>query len=149
MTLFESALSNIAFNAVWDIVKSLTSYYGLRDYLKTEYLEKFQTEEINTISAYRIDSKETGEERFWKENFEVVPERLTAQDKREWLNTVSGVSLGSDAFFPFRDNIDRAKQSGVSYIIQPGGSVRDDIVIDACNEHNLVMVFTKTRLFHH
>lgn len=108
-----------------------------------------RAEQNNAIDQYLEESLSPAEERFWKENFEEEPKRLTEHDKREWLDKISGVSLGSDAFFPFRDNIDRAQRSGVSYIIQPGGSVRDDIVIDACNEYNLVMIFMKTRLFHH
>ncbi len=80
---------------------------------------------------------------------ETVPERLTGNDKKKWLEGLKDVSLGSDAFFPFRDNIDRAYQSGVKYIAQPGGSVRDDIVISACNEYKMVMAITGVRLFHH
>ncbi|KNY28281.1 phosphoribosylaminoimidazolecarboxamide formyltransferase [Pseudobacteroides cellulosolvens] len=80
---------------------------------------------------------------------ETVPERLTGNDKMKWLEGLKNVSLGSDAFFPFRDNIDRAYQSGVKYIAQPGGSVRDDIVINACNEYKMVMAMTGVRLFHH
>ena len=82
-------------------------------------------------------------------NFEQVPDRLSPERTREWLNTLSGVALASDAFFPFRDNIDRAHRSGVKYIIQPGGAVRDDDVIEACNEYGMVMVFSGLRLFHH
>jgi phosphoribosylaminoimidazolecarboxamide formyltransferase/IMP cyclohydrolase len=108
-----------------------------------------RAEQNNAIDQYLEESLTPAEEKYWKENFKEVPEKLSDNDKREWLNKITGVSLGSDAFFPFRDNIDRAKQSGVSYIIQPGGSVRDDIVIEACNEYNLVMIFTKIRLFHH
>ena len=75
--------------------------------------------------------------------------RLTAAEKREWLDQLQGVALGSDAFFPFRDSIDRASQSGVTYVAQPGGSVRDDIVIEACDEYGMAMALTGTRLFHH
>ena len=80
---------------------------------------------------------------------EVVPERLTSEEKQEWLKGLEGVTLGSDAFFPFRDNIDRAYKSGVKYIVQPGGSVREDIVTEACNEYGMVMCMTGLRLFHH
>jgi phosphoribosylaminoimidazolecarboxamide formyltransferase/IMP cyclohydrolase len=66
-----------------------------------------------------------------------------------WLSQFTDVVLGSDAFFPFRDNIDRASRSGVKYVVQPGGSIRDDLVIEACNEYGMVMVFTGKRLFHH
>ena len=74
---------------------------------------------------------------------------LTDRERAEWLTGLTDVTLGSDAFFPFRDNIDRAQRSGVKYIVQPGGSIRDDLVIEACNEYNLVMVLTGVRLFHH
>ena len=85
----------------------------------------------------------------WEKYFTVKPEILTREEKRAYLDTVTGVALGSDAFFPFSDNIDRAKKSGVTYIAQPGGSVRDDLVIDAANGYNMVMAFTGMRLFHH
>lgn len=81
--------------------------------------------------------------------FEKVPEFLSDTDKTEWKKQLSGVSLGSDAFFPFRDNIDRAKLSGVSFVASPAGSTNDAAVIDACNEHDIVMVHTNLRLFHH
>lgn len=84
-----------------------------------------------------------------KDFLEEVPRPLSANEKREWLNGLKNVTLGSDAFFPFRDNIDRAYLSGAKYITQPGGSVRDDIVIDACNEYNMIMAMTGLRLFHH
>ena len=74
---------------------------------------------------------------------------MTDDEKREWLSGLNNVSLGSDAFFPFRDNIDRAAQSGVKYIVQPGGSIRDDIVIKACDEYGIVMAYSDFRLFHH
>ena len=85
----------------------------------------------------------------WQKTFKTRPEPLTAAEKKAWLAQFADVSLGSDAFFPFDDNIERARRSGVSYIVQPGGSIRDDIVIDACNRHGLVMAFTGIRLFHH
>jgi phosphoribosylaminoimidazolecarboxamide formyltransferase/IMP cyclohydrolase len=74
---------------------------------------------------------------------------MSSEEKREWLNLMNGISLASDAFFPFRDSIDRAQQSGVKYVVQPGGSKRDDIVIEACNEYGMVMAFSNIRLFHH
>jgi phosphoribosylaminoimidazolecarboxamide formyltransferase/IMP cyclohydrolase len=80
---------------------------------------------------------------------EEVPERLSAYERETWLKGLKKVTLGSDAFFPFRDNIDRAYKSGVKYIVQPGGSVRDEIVINSCNEYCMVMVNTGLRLFHH
>lgn len=85
----------------------------------------------------------------WEEIFAKKPEVLSREQKREWLDTLTGVSLGSDAFFPFGDNIERAKKSGVCYIAQPGGSIRDDNVIDTCNKYDMVMSFTGIRLFHH
>ena len=85
----------------------------------------------------------------WQRYFSRRPEPLTDKEAREYLKTVSGVSLGSDAFFPFSDNIERAHNSGVSYIAEPGGSIRDDAVIDACNKYGIVMAFTGMRLFHH
>ena len=103
----------------------------------------------NAIDQYLEDWLSPAEEQLWAEHFEVVPERMDMARKRAWLAGKSGVALGSDAFFPFRDNIDRAQASGVSYIAQPGGSVRDDVVIQACDAYGMVMCFTGTRLFHH
>ncbi len=85
----------------------------------------------------------------WEKYFSEKPEVFTREEKRAYLDTITGVALGSDAFFPFSDNIDRAKKSGVTYIAQPGGSVRDDLVIDAANGYGMVMAFTGMRLFHH
>lgn len=85
----------------------------------------------------------------WEQTFKVKPPVFTKEEKRAWLDQMSGVSLGSDAFFPFGDNIDRAHKSGVSYIAQPGGSVRDDNVIETCNRYGMAMAFTGIRLFHH
>ena len=85
----------------------------------------------------------------WKTLFEEVPEPLSQQEKDEFIKTMDGVSLCSDAFFPFADNIKRAYASGVSYIAQPGGSIRDDMVIEECNKDGIVMAFTGMRLFHH
>lgn len=85
----------------------------------------------------------------WQKYFKHQPQPFTAQEIREYLDTIKGVSLGSDAFFPFGDNIERAKMSGVSYVAEPGGSIRDDLVIEACDKDGLVMAFTGMRLFHH
>ncbi len=85
----------------------------------------------------------------WQKRFKVKPDVFTAEEKRAWLDGNQNVTLGSDAFFPFSDNIERAKKSGVKYIAQPGGSVRDDLVIEACDNYGMVMVFTGIRLFHH
>lgn len=85
----------------------------------------------------------------WQTRFKVKPPVFTREEKRAWLDQMKDVTLGSDAFFPFSDNIERAHKSGVKYIAQPGGSVRDDAVIDCCNKYDMAMVFTGIRLFHH
>ena len=85
----------------------------------------------------------------WENTFKVKPEVFTREEKREWLDKLTDVALGSDAFFPFGDNIERAHKSGVKYIAQPGGSIRDDNVIDTCNKYGIEMSFTGIRLFHH
>jgi len=85
----------------------------------------------------------------WQEIFQVRPQVLTAQEKKEWTARLSGVTVGSDAFFPFGDNVERARKSGVDYIVQPGGSIRDDQVIATADKYGMVMAFTGTRLFHH
>lgn len=104
----------------------------------------------NTIDVYISDDYEDVlAEGIWQQFFKTKPEPLTREEKKEWLKTQSGVSLGSDAFFPFGDNIERAKKSGVEFIAQPGGSIRDDNVIDTCNKYNMTMCFTGIRLFHH
>ena len=104
----------------------------------------------NTIDVYISDDYEDVlADGVWEQFFTRKPEPLTREEKKEWLATFSGVSLGSDAFFPFGDNIERAKRSGVQYIAQPGGSIRDDNVIDTCNKYNMTMAFTGIRLFHH
>ena len=85
----------------------------------------------------------------WQKYFTEQPEPLTEQEMKDYLASVDGVSLGSDAFFPFSDNIERARRSGVKYVAEPGGSLRDDLVIESCNKHGMVMAFTGLRLFHH
>ncbi len=104
----------------------------------------------NIIDIYLSDEAEDvlGDD-VWHQYFAVRPEPFTIEEKKAYLATIKGVALGSDAFFPFSDNIDRAKKSGVTYIAQPGGSVRDDLVIEACDKYGMVMAFTKMRLFHH
>lgn len=106
-------------------------------------------ERDNAIDQYLRDDITPMELKEWGNVFKEIPNRLTKEEKAGWLSNLAGVSLGSDAFFPFRDNIDRAAQSGVKYIVQPGGSVRDDIVIEACNEYDIAMVYSGIRLFHH
>ena len=110
-----------------------------------------RSERDNTIDLY-LSNEESGDvlgEEVWQNFFTVRPEPLTAEEKKEYLAGVRGVSLGSDAFFPFGDNIERAHRSGVSYVAQPGGSIRDDHVIDTCNKYGMAMAFTGVRLFHH
>ena len=85
----------------------------------------------------------------WQNYFTSQPQRLSEEEKKQWLSSRQGVALGSDAFFPFSDNIKRAAASGVKYIAEPGGSIRDDLVIDECDRHGIVMAFTGMRLFHH
>ncbi len=104
----------------------------------------------NTIDIYiSEDHMDVLQDGVWETLFTAKPEPLTREEKQQWLKTLSGVSLGSDAFFPFGDNIERAYKSGVAYIAQPGGSIRDDNVIDTCNKYNMAMAFTGIRLFHH
>ena len=85
----------------------------------------------------------------WQRVFKECPEPLTVQERKDWVARQSGVTVGSDAFFPFGDNVERARKSGVSYIVEPGGSIRDDNVIDTCNKYGIAMAFTHVRLFHH
>lgn len=104
----------------------------------------------NAIDVYILeDDEDVLADGIWQTLFTEKPEPFTKQEQKEYLSKITGVSLGSDAFFPFGDNIERAARSGVSYIAQPGGSIRDDNVIETCNKHNMVMAFTKMRLFHH
>jgi phosphoribosylaminoimidazolecarboxamide formyltransferase/IMP cyclohydrolase len=106
-------------------------------------------EKINAIDIYLQDDVTPAELRAWEANFREVPERLSAAEKREWLDDLKGVALSSDAFFPFRDNIDRAQRSGVEYLVQAGGSTRDDLVIEAADEYGMLMINSGVRLFHH
>lgn len=103
----------------------------------------------NAIDQFLLEELTAAEEALWQQQFSQTPQRLTPAEKRAWLDDWQGVTLGSDAFFPFRDSIDRAQQSGVSYVVQPGGSIRDEGVIEACDQYGMVMVLTGMRLFHH
>jgi len=108
-----------------------------------------RAEKNNAIDQYLLEHPTPLETRAWKEAFARPPKPLTAKERRAWLDKLDGVSLSSDAFFQFRDSIDRAAQSGVRYVLQPGGSERDDLVIAACDEHGIVMAMSGLRLFHH
>ena len=104
----------------------------------------------NTIDVYISDEYEDVlRDGTWENFIETKPEVLTKEEKKEWLSKMNGVSLASDAFFPFGDNIERAHKSGVEFIVEPGGSIRDDNVIDTCNRYNMTLVFNGVRLFHH
>ena len=104
----------------------------------------------NVIDGYINGNEEdVCAEGIWQNYFTVRPEPLTAEEKRAWLDSRQNVALGSDAFFPFSDNIKRAAASGVKYIAEPGGSIRDDLVIEECDKKGIVMAFTGMRLFHH
>jgi len=106
-------------------------------------------EKDNAIDQYLRDDVTPTERAGWKDVFDEIPDQLTPIEKREWLDQLQNVVLGSDAFFPFRDSIDRAVLTGVKYVLQPGGSNRDDIVIEACDQYGMAMVFSGVRLFHH
>jgi phosphoribosylaminoimidazolecarboxamide formyltransferase / IMP cyclohydrolase len=103
----------------------------------------------NAIDLYFIRDLTPAEQELWAQNFDAVPTRLTPDERREWLAAVEGVALSSDAFFPFRDSIDRASRSGVRYVAQPGGSLRDEDIVAACDEYDMAMAITGLRLFHH
>lgn len=104
----------------------------------------------NVIDGYINQNEEdVTADGIWQKYFTSRPEPLTSDEKRAYLDSLSGVALGSDAFFPFADNIERAKKSGVSYIAEPGGSIRDDLVIECCDKYGIAMAFTGMRLFHH
>ena len=119
--------------------------------LNLPFVEKIaRPDRDNTIDVYNSDdADEVLADGRWQRFFTQQPEVLTREEKRAWLDQQTGVALGSDAFFPFGDNIERAKRSGVSYVAQPGGSIRDDQVIETCDLYNMVMSFTHMRLFHH
>ena len=126
----------------------------LRQHPKTLALPFLPTlgrpERDNVIDGYINGNEEdVCADGIWQRYFTEQPERLSAAEKRAWLDGITGVSLGSDAFFPFPDNIRRAKASGVSYVAEPGGSIRDDLVIGCCDELGMAMAFTGMRLFHH
>lgn len=119
--------------------------------LNLPFLDKIgRADRDNAIDLYiGEDYMDVLAEGKWQNIFKTKPEVFTREEKRAWLDTLTDVALGSDAFFPFSDNIERAFRSGVKYIAEPGGSVRDDLVIEAADAHDMVMCFTKIRLFHH
>ena len=128
--------------------------WHLRQYKKVLELPFLPTisrpDRDNVIDGYiNKNEEDVCAEGNWQKYFTHRPEPLTAEEAREYLDGIEGVSLGSDAFFPFGDNIERAKRSGVSYIAEPGGSVRDDVVIDTANKYGMTVAFTGMRLFHH
>ena len=106
-------------------------------------------ERDNAIDRFLLGNLTPVERKTWEQVFDEVPRRLTDHEREEWLREMSDVSLGSDGYIPFRDNIDRAHQSGVKYIVQPGGSLRDKEIIQACDEYGMVMALCGVRLFHH
>jgi phosphoribosylaminoimidazolecarboxamide formyltransferase/IMP cyclohydrolase len=106
-------------------------------------------ERDNTIDQFLRDDVTPKEKSDWDNIFAHMPRQLTLDEKQEWLSKQNSVTLGSDAFFPFRDSIDRAAASGVKYVLEPGGSTRDDVVIQAANEYGMTMIFSGVRLFHH
>ncbi|MFR8317835.1 MAG: phosphoribosylaminoimidazolecarboxamide formyltransferase [Catenibacillus sp.] len=119
--------------------------------LNLQFVDKIgRADRDNAIDLYigedYMDVLADGE---WEKTFKVKPEVFTKEEKRQWLNQMKDVALGSDAFFPFGDNIERAHKSGVQYVAQPGGSIRDDHVIETCNKYGMAMCFTGIRLFHH
>lgn len=108
-----------------------------------------RAEQNNAIDLWLEDELTPFEQASWEKCFDEVPARLTTEQKREWLKGLKGVSYGSDAFLPFRDNLDRASRSGVKYVIQAGSSLRDEEVVQAANDYDMVMVYSGVRLFHH
>ena len=126
----------------------------LRQHPKTlglQFVDKIRRpDRDNAIDIYLSDEYEDIlQEGVWQQTFKVKPEPLTAEEKKAWIATQTGVTVGSDAFFPFGDNVERARKSGVSYIVEPGGSIRDDHVIETADKYGMVMAFTGLRLFHH
>ena len=112
---------------------------GIKNPGRDNAIDQYISEEHDDVLAEGV----------WQTIFKVKPEVLTMEEKKAWIAQLSGVTVGSDAFFPFGDNVDRAAKSGVEYIVQPGGSIRDDQVIETANKYNMVMAFTGVRLFHH
>ena len=118
--------------------------------LSLDFREKLgRPEKDNAIDGFLRDDLSPQENSIWMQSFNNAPSRLSSDMKRQWLDSLSGVAMASDAFIPFRDNIDRASMSGVQFIVQPGGSVRDQDVVKACDSYGIAMSLSSTRLFHH
>ena len=118
--------------------------------LRLSFLKgKTRNDKDNIIEQYLSDEPEIDVIGNWQEYFTEKPEPFTKEEKKAYLKSIKGVSLASDGFFPFRDNIDRASRSGVSYVAEPGGSSRDEDIISAADKHGMTLVFTHSRLFHH
>ena len=137
---------------VWQVRKQITGgYVSAPQVLNLPFVDGIRrADRDNAIDLYiGEDYMDVLADGAWENIFKEKPEVFTREEKRAWLDKLTDVALGSDAFFPFGDNIERAHKSGVKYIAQPGGSVRDDNVIDTCNKYGMVMAFTGIRLFHH
>ncbi len=119
--------------------------------LNLEFVDKIhRADRDNAIDTYiGEECMDILEDGVWEKTFKVKPSVFTLEEKKAWLASNTDVTIGSDAFFPFSDNIERAFKSGVKYIAQPGGSIRDDLVIECCDKHGMVMCMTGMRLFHH
>ena len=125
-----AASSGISRQGVWDNIRRADRDNAIDVYIGEDYMDVL------------ADGR-------WESIFKEKPEVFTKEEKRAWLDQMTDVALGSDAFFPFGDNVERARKSGVSYIVEPGGSIRDDNVIETANRYHMVMAFTGMRLFHH
>ena len=151
-SVLAQANSHVFTVRAWQEIKQISGIYAnTRKWWTCHGLKKIRrADRDNTIDVYiSEDYDDVLADGIWQQFFTEKPEILTREEKRAWLDTMTGVALGSDAFFPFGDNIERAHKSGVSYIAQPGGSVRDDHVIGTCDKYNMAMAFTGIRLFHH
>ena len=130
---------------------SINAIDEIQDRLNLPFLDSLKRPDRDNVIDGYINRNEEDDcaDGIWQKYFKTRPQPLTDEEIRAYLSSIDGVALGSDAFFPFDDNIERAKRSGVKYIAEPGGSIRDDVVIDCCNKYGMTMAFTKMRLFHH
>ena len=136
------------------VLQAIRLIYGAEDKHRSDWFAVVdgikRADRDNAIDVYISDEyMDVLADGVWEKTFKVKPEVFTKEEQRAWLDKNTDVALGSDAFFPFGDNIERAKKSGVTVIAQPGGSIRDDNVIETCNKYNMCMSFTGIRLFHH